>query len=153
MKKSIGGAMLFNILIIFLVVVFAILAGTLSYTKAYRMNSKIINALERYEGHNGPAKEEINKILGAMGYLQGSTKCPDRKVKDGSGTIVTLSAESGDRYQYCVYLFDNDTAGFDEDRRYYSYEVMTYMTLNLPIVGAIRIPIFGKTNRIYRFGV
>ena len=130
MKKSIGGAMLFNIVIIFLIVVFAILAGTLSYTKAYRMNSKIINALERHEG-----------------YLKGSTKCPEKKLNGVIG-----SAQPGDRYQYCVYLFDNDIAQFDKNRQYYSYGVMTYMTFNLPIIGTIRIPIFGKTNRIYRCG-
>lgn len=148
MKKSIGGAMLFNIVIIFLIVVFAILAGTLSYTKAYRMNSKIINALERYEGYNASSKQEIEYILGAMGYLQGPAKCPERKVNGVLGT-----ATAGDRYQYCVYLFDNDTTTFDKNRQYYSYGVMTYMTFNLPIVGTIKIPIFGKTNRIYRFGV
>ena len=147
MKKSIGGAMLFNIVIIFLIVVFAILAGTLSYTKAYRMNSKIINALERHEGYNAYSKQEIENILETMGYLKGSTKCPEKKLNGVIG-----SAQPGDRYQYCVYLFDNDIAQFDKNRQYYSYGEMTYMTFNLPIIGTIRIPIFGKTNRIYRFG-
>ena len=63
MKQSISTSFMLNIVIIFIILVFAFLAGTLSYTKAFRVNSKIVNELEKYEGYNDLSKREIDRIL------------------------------------------------------------------------------------------
>ncbi|HHW69458.1 MAG TPA: hypothetical protein GX747_03890 [Tenericutes bacterium] len=140
MRESIGGAFTLNFIAIFIILVFALLAGTLSYTKAFRVNSKIANAIEKYEGYNLLAKEEIDSVLTNYGYLSGKGKsCSTKK---SGGTLVTLPDQN---YEYCIYY--NDEGG-----RYYSYGVVTYMIIELPVIsGAIKIPIFSKTNRIYRF--
>ena len=46
MNQSVSYTYLLNIIIIFILVAFMVLMGTLSYTKAFRVNSKIANAIE-----------------------------------------------------------------------------------------------------------
>ena len=52
MNQSVGSIALYNIVLIFIVIVFAFLAATVSYSKAFRVNSRIIFAIEKYEGYN-----------------------------------------------------------------------------------------------------
>ena len=135
-----------NIVIIFIILVFAFLAGTLSYTKAFRVNSKIVNELEKYEGYNDLSKREIDRILNVLAYAPiGNNRCPETKTVNGSvGQIVHLNNEY---FAYCIYYFPNDGDG-----RHYSYGVQTYVYLELPIIGrTLKLPIFTKTSRIYDF--
>lgn len=142
MRESIGGAFTLNFIAVFIVMIFALLIGTFSYTKAFRVSSRIINAIEKYEGYNMLAKKEIDSVLTNFGYLPGSGKsCAQQK---NGGSLVTLP--EAQNYEYCVYYFNNDGGN------YYSYGVVTYMVIDLPILhGVLKIPIFSKTNRIYRF--
>lgn len=139
MKESLGSTFLYNIIIIFIVVVFAILAATLTYYKAFKINTSIINSIEKYEGYNELAVSEINNTLTTIGYMnKGAHKCPT--TKNGG----TLEPED-QRYRYCVYYFD-------EDDNHYSYGVITYITIDIPIVNMfLQIPIYTKSNLIYRF--
>ena len=141
MKESIGSAFLYNIIIIFIVIVFAILAATLTYYKAYKVNTKIMTIIEKFEGYNDLAISEINNTLTSIGYMaKQDNKCP--KTKNGG----VLQQESK-QYRYCVYYFEKD-----DDERHYSYGVITYITLDIPIVNTfLQIPIYSKSNRIFRF--
>ena len=146
MKQSISTTFMLNIIIIFIILVFAFLAGTLSYTKAFRVNSKIVNALEKYEGYNELAKTEIDRILNTLSYAPiASTKCSETKtVNNRVGHAVHLDNEN---FAYCIYYFPDDG-----DNRHYSYGVQTYVYLELPIIGrTLKLPIFTKTSRIYDF--
>ena len=69
MKEGIGSIFLYNIVIIFIVVVFAILAATLTYYKAFKVNTKIINSIEKFEGYNNLAIADIDNKLLTTGYL------------------------------------------------------------------------------------
>ena len=139
MKESLDSTFLYNIVIIFIVVVFGILAATLTYYKAFKVNTRIINSIEKYKGYNGLATSEINNTLTTIGYMnKGNHKCPT--TKNGG----TLEPESQD-FRYCVYYFD-------EDDSHYSYGVITYITLDIPIVNMfVQIPIYTRSNLIYRF--
>lgn len=151
MKKSLSGVMLFNIIIIFLITVFALLSATLSYAKTYKVNTRMVSAIEKYEGYNTQALAEINRYLGNLGYISGGKKdCAAIKKLNGKvGTLVTNPKAS---YYYCVYRFDNYTESLpSESGKYYSYAVVTYISIDLPIVNNFKIPITAKTNRIYDF--
>ena len=52
MRQSIGTTFMLNFIILFIFLVFAFLAGTLSYYKAYRINNSIVHEIERFEGYN-----------------------------------------------------------------------------------------------------
>ncbi|MCI8445121.1 MAG: hypothetical protein HFG15_01655 [Bacilli bacterium] len=140
MKQSIGSVFLYNIIIVFIILIFAFLSATISYSKAFRVNSKIMNYIERYEGYNTEAIREINRDLNTIGYRRGnSNKCASSK---NGGTLVT----NGDnQYKYCVYRFEIDS-------RHYSYGVLTYMDMDIPIISQnLEIPVYSKTDKIYKF--
>lgn len=139
MRESIGSTFLYNMIIIFIVIVFAILAATLTYYKAFKVNTRIINSIEKFEGYNNLARTEIQNVLTGIGYtIKEQHTCP--RQKNGG------SLEPEDRkFRYCVYYFN-------ESNKYYSYGVITYITLDIPLVNTyLHIPIYTKSNRIYRF--
>ena len=46
MRQSIGATATFNIIIIFIVIVFGLLIGTVNYYKAFKVNSRILDIIE-----------------------------------------------------------------------------------------------------------
>lgn len=140
MKQGIGSVFLYNIIIVFIILIFVFLASTISYSKSFRVNSRIISAIEKYEGYNGAAAEEANKNLNVIGYRRGAKKnCPSSY---NGGTLVK---NTKNEFKYCVYQYVLDD-------RYYRYGVLTYMDMEIPIINqALEIPVYSKTNKIYRF--
>ena len=139
MKESISYTFLLNIIITFIVISFFAIMSIMSYSKAFRVNSKIVNNIEMYEGYNG-AKSEIDRVITNYGYQRRTFKCPK---KDGQDAINVVSGKTNDGT--CVYLFDKGDT--------YSYGVVTYMTFDFPAVGSlIRIPIYTRTMTIKRLG-
>ena len=138
MREGLGSVLMYNIIILFLVLIVVFLVGTISYNKAFRENSRIINAIEKYEGYNGPAYEEIDRTLTTIGYSRkGNVDCP---TKEGARAMTNITG----KYQYCVYEFKiND--------KFYNYGVLTYIDFDLPIAGEIKVPIYSKTDQIYQF--
>lgn len=138
MKEGLGNIFMYNIIILFLVLLIVFLVGTISYNKAFRVNSRIINAIEKYEGYNGAADEEITRTLQIIGYRrEGNVKCPER---NNTNAMRNISGT----HQYCVYEFEISD-------KFYSYGVLTYIDFDLPIAGNVKLPIYSKTDQIYQF--
>lgn len=143
MKEGIGSAFLLNLIMIFIVLVFAILAITMSYTKAFKVNSMIIDSLEKFEGYNELSKSDISRILTSIGYQAESEfkslrECPDKtgEVQD-NGTSLP--------YRLCVYHIPVD--GYN-----YRYGVLSYAYIDLPIIGKlVRFPVYSETRDIFDF--
>lgn len=169
MRESIGTSFMLNFIILFIFLVFAFLAGTLSYYKAYRINNYLVNAIEKYEGYNDYSREEIAVGMKSLGYsIAVKTDCPpDREITHISyesgqvsnyrttGELVNEDELAG----YCIYLYMNDNAalskggGLATTDTYYTYGILTYMQLRFPVVESVlKIPIFSRTNRMYYFG-
>lgn len=146
MRESIGFTFTLNIIIIFIFIAFAILMGIMSYSKAYRVNSKITNAIEICEGYNDCAENEINRVLANVGYGEIGRECRRR---DNIDPIARRG-----NFDYCVYQIENNEPRSDEEHEYYHYdryEIVTYMVIDFPIVDRIRIPLKNRTDMIYRF--
>lgn len=145
MKEALTSTTIINIVLIFMVIVFAFILGIIAYYKAFKVNKSILAVIEKYEGYNDLAKKEIDEVLSSAGYgvrSKENVSCPK---KDGEKSITKTSA-----YKYCVYYFDRDTE--DRKNNYYSYGVITYIKIDFPIVNLfIKIPLYSKSNRIYRF--
>ncbi|MDD2377912.1 MAG: hypothetical protein PHD10_00775 [Bacilli bacterium] len=141
MREGLGSIFLYNLIIVFIVLIFAFLAATLSYYKAFKVNKYIISIIEKYEGYNNNAKTEIRQKLQTIGYTKGrAKKCATKK--DG-GVLQTLD----NFYPYCVYLFSNDG-----DSRHYSYGIITFINFDFPLFDIfLELPIYTKSDRIYRF--
>lgn len=141
MKESIGGTASLNIALAFIAIVFAFLAATLSYYKAFKVNNIITNAIEKYEGVNDLSINEINLKLNSIGYQRYDSNCS--KTKKIHGTTYTR-IDNDNLNGLCVYFHNSKT------KKNYEYAVVTYMTINLPIVSEfVKIPINSVTKEIY----
>jgi hypothetical protein len=141
MKQSIGGVYLYNFIIVYIVVVFAFICGFLSYNRAFKVNNRIINSIEKFEGYNEGSKNEINRTLKTLGYASGTPTCPDRK----GGHIIY---HEGSPYNYCLYKFISDV----DQKKYYKYGITTYIYIDIPVVGKkLRLPVYSTSNRIFVF--
>lgn len=145
MGQTYGNVFLYNLVFIFLAIIFSFLMGTLIYHRAFITNSRIINALEKYEGYNKYSINEIEVQLESIGYPKDVfKKCP------ATYKGLAVSTPVSKKYTYCVYLLSKD--GLDTSGSYYSYGVITYITFDIPIIGSmLKIPIYTESNRIFKF--
>jgi len=150
MKNAIGNTFIYNIIIVFIVLIFAFLSGALSYYKAFKVNNRIVYIIEKYEGYNSLAKQEINRYLDTIGYSRDlrNLDCSSYKGTD----TMTIIEDNSKEHRYCIYV-DNSVANSRNygNGTYYSYAVRTYLSIDLPLINLIRIPITTKTNQIYKF--
>lgn len=150
MRESIGSTFLYNIIFIFIIIVFGLITATLNYYKGYKINTRILQIIQKDSGYNSTSKKEIDRILGGIGYTvdpNSQGNCPER---DGKKAITSTSAGAGDSdYMYCVYYYPDE--GNSGSRQYYTYGVTTYIYIDLPIVGNFKIPVFSKGERIVKF--
>lgn len=149
MKESIGNAMLFYIIITFVVVLIMFFVGSLSYSKAFKVKNKIVEEIEKEEEYNTNATEEIENWLASggtngkgIGYRHNTGSLNNRaNCTDDKGTLVNQSSN----YEYCVYEI-NTCEGGREGRCGKYYKVVAYMYFDLPIIGdMIKIPVSGET--------
>lgn len=145
MREGIGSIALYNIIIIFIFVTFAILAGTMSYSKAFKVNNRIINAIEKYEGYNTLAAEKIDDYLLNIGYsFDTKGECP---IRNGYVASDDLNPD----YRFCVYAYPEETRA--HNGQYMTFGVVTYIYIDVPLVGDyFRLPVYGVSNRVFCFG-
>lgn len=134
MKESISYTYLLNMMLVFIFVSFSVVMVTISYTKAYRINSKIADTIEDAEGYNEKSVNEINRLIRAFGYQQPNITCKERS----TGVVVETDIKG-----ICIYEIDSGD--------YYSYGITTYMLFDLPLVNMLRIPVYNTTDKIYKF--
>lgn len=134
MKESIANAFISNLVIVFVTIFIFFFAGSLTYSKAFKVKNKIVDILEKYEAFDSNAIAEINATLGEMGYrvnrnLKG---CNQRNGKDS----LTLNTNT---YRYCVYEYDTPKGKY--------YGVAAYMYFDIPIIGqSLEFPVYGETK-------
>ena len=156
MKESVGYTVTLNIIIIFIVIVFAFLSAALIYFKSNKVSNVITETIEKYEGYNSVSENEINVKIISIGYNRKSVNCTnyrnkiDTKLKDTNvdngecGTSLT-SGDDG----YCVFLCSEKNT---DGEWYYYYKISTNMMINIPIINDILdVPIFSNTNRLYNY--
>ena len=173
MKQGIGEIATLNIIIIFIVIVFGLLSATISYYKAFKVNTRILDRIEKYEGYNDFSRSEIERSLDTIGYVKnnnGSFTCPSIRINGESVSTVSSHDDSnidqGNSHYYCVYYQRNDGStrngvngqssdsnrtNLDMEPIYYNYIVVTYIFVDLPIVGQFKVPVRTKGERTYNF--
>ena len=158
MREGIGSVFLYNIIILFVIIVFGLLSATISYYKAFKVNERILYIIDKFEGYNRPAIEEINNYLYSIGYTttpNGHNDCPDSPNNNDKGILIKDKDAS---HLYCVYYHYDDRGSQEEGRYngdeepiYYNYSLVSYIYADLPIVGAFKLPVYTKGERIYNF--
>lgn len=140
MKESIGYTVTLNIVITFIIIIFAFLSAVLVYYKSYKVSNIITDAIEKYEGYNDNAKIEITNNLNSIGY--------NKKKLNRCNDINGCSKIDHNNDGYCVYLCTENVS----DECYYYYKIKSNMVINIPIINdIIDFPIFSNTNRMYDF--
>lgn len=172
MKEGISYSFLLNIIIVFIFVCAAIIMGSLSYYKAFRANAIISQTIEKYEGYNCVAADEIARKLSGVGYTTPfSVNCNNKGkncMTDAANTyaVVSYNLDEGMNNQKIVYkertdeykqyanmnsTYKCDYKGCVTNKKY-QYGIYTYMYTELPVIqNLIRIPLFAKTSIMYEF--
>lgn len=132
---------MYGIIAIFIVMVFAILAGTMSYFKAFKVNSHIIGILEKYEGYNDLALTDIRSTLSTIGY----NRIEGLKCRTKANAVMYPQDPS---FPYCIYVMCDK-----EDPYKYYMGVTTYIQIDFPIISTfVKLPVYSETNDIHIMG-
>lgn len=137
MKKAIGGVYIYNLIIIFLLIMFGFIMASISYTKAFRVSKGVAAIIERSSGYNSVSQDSISTYLTSLGYQRRTMtkeECPVKKGKEAT------AAKDG----LCVYIIE-------EKDKYVTYGIISYMTIDLPLIELLRVPIYIETEKIYIF--
>lgn len=155
MREAIGSAFLVNLILIFIAVISALVIGSISYSKAYKVKDKIIYAIEKYDGWTNKTQTEVDKSLMSIGYKVNSGKnssCEKiykRKIGDKYKVENLIhGANLGvNEFDYCVYHYKaTDFGGQLGDY----YGVTTFMHFDIPLIGGLlEFPVSGETSVIY----
>ena len=149
MKEAIANAGVFNLIIIFVIVLILLFIGSLSYSRGFKAKNKVIEEIEKDQGFTSSTEDRVNEWLGNIGYRPnvGLNRNSDVCDPSVSGSGVTGTFLNGDGpYQYCVYEFDTCSSSGDNSKCGKYYRVITYMYFDIPIIGGyIRIPVNGET--------
>lgn len=147
MRDGIGSIFLYNIIIVFILLVFAFLAAIMSYNKAFKINSRIVGIIEKYEGYNALAVAEIDQDLTSIGYRrsgEGMTNCAERP----GGDLQDDNTSNDGTYAYCIYFFDPNVTGHN----HYRYGVTSFISFDFPFVDVVfKLPIYAETDSMYNF--
>lgn len=120
MRDALGGLVNLVIIVVFIVLVSGYLAFNVNYTKAFRVKNKIITAIESHENLDDAAKAEISNYAKSIGYNISTLNV------DFPGNPSSKECYHG----YCVAKFNQG------DRKNY-YEVVTFVTVDIPIIKKI----------------
>ena len=157
MKESIGYTVTLNIVIVFITIIVAFFWFAVIYFRSNKASNIITTAIEKYEGYNSIAINEINSRLNALGYSSHSINCaPEVFVTASNGGSekttcpITTIEEGRGKFGYCVYeCYEADSYG---EYDYYYFKIRTNMMIAIPIAGDILdFPIYSNTNRLYNF--
>lgn len=156
MKESIGYSVSLNIVITFIIIIFAFLSAAIVYFRTNKANNVLIDTIQKYEGYNKKAKDTIELKLLSLGYGSRAISCSPTlagKSPFYSNTETTCHYvdPDGSTYNnnkgYCVYKCV-DTGKED----YYYYKVRINMMIGIPVIGDwLDIPIYSNTDRMYDF--
>lgn len=145
MNESVGNTALFNIIIIFVIIMIAFFIGSLAYSKAFKVKNKIIEEIEKNETFDNEVEDEVNTWLSKIGYrvnFRGTDNREKCKSASDKGKLVNTTSA----YQYCVYEINTCNESNKSRKCGKYYRVTAYMYFDVPIISQmIQIPINGET--------
>ena len=63
MKEAISNAMIFNLIIVFVVILIMLFIGSLSYSKAFKVKNRIVEEIEKDEDYTENTVQDINNWI------------------------------------------------------------------------------------------
>ena len=135
MRESIGTTWVLQLVILFILLFVGFLTLSLNYSKSYKVKNELLSVVEKYEGLTTDSVKIINNYLTENGYKT-MGKCGNdgwygTKNIDSSNGVLERTTEN-DKYYYCVRKKYSK-------QDYYYYEIKTFLSFNLPIVGKFAV--------------
>ena len=159
MKDSLGGSMLFNLVIIFVSLIIIFFVSILSYSKAYRVKNRIIEIIEKNGVYNIDVINELNSDLKNAGYdVSESKKCSKirnelvnsaKKDKEDYKKRLSEKNLNNSNYNYCVFevceKLDKNKECMKESGKHYI--VVSFVRFEFPIIDdVLTFPVYGETK-------
>lgn len=144
MREGIGSAFVYSIVIFMVGIIILLLVGSIGYSKAFKVNNRIIDIIEANDGYNTVAEQEVSQALSSIGYRVSATRieCPELDDSYGSYTKITPTLN----YDYCVYKHTDNVRGD-------YYTVLTYMYFDFPVIGDhLKLKVLNQTKTINLIG-
>ena len=139
MKEALGISQLYTFVIVFVSIIMLLLIGSLSYSKAFKIKTRILEIVETNKGFNSDVEDEIDSFLKSAGYpvnTRNNKSCPTVKGHEAINTI--------NNFDYCIYSFETLRGPY--------YRVTVFISYDIPVISAfLRIPVSGETRIIYDF--
>lgn len=145
MNESVGYTVTINIVITFIIIVFAFISNILIYYKSNKVGNVIVNSIEKYGGFNDLARQEIENNLTSIGYNKTNITCPSKVEEKNEKECTQVYVGKTEKMGYCVYMCDMDN-------EYYYYKIKANMIINIPIINNIvNGSVFSTTGNLYNF--
>ena len=143
MREGIGSAFVYSIVIFMVGIILLLIVGSIGYSKAFKVNSRIIDIIEANDGYNNVAEQEVFEALSSIGYkVSNNVTCP--KLDDSYGNYEVIKPSLN--YEYCVYKHSDNKRGD-------YYTVLTYMYFDFPVIGDhIKLKVFNQTKTLNLIG-
>lgn len=148
MREAIANIGVFNLMIIFIIVLLAFFTGSLSYSKAFKVKDMMISEIQRDQGYEEETQDRIENSLREIGYRVSDGNRHECRYDDLTGE----NPSNYNNYDYCVYRIEPEPCNENNDnaRCIVYYRVTAYMYFDVPIIGdMIRIPVNGETTTFY----
>ena len=141
MRESIAQSALFAMVAIIIGIIIILLVSSMVYSKTYKIKTKIVDIIDKYNGEIEYARIEIQDYLTSIGYRKNSNNtqnCPNK----ANGTVIN----NYDIYHYCLYEYDAGTT--DNKGKYYG--ALVYIYFDIPFIGnLLEFPVYGETEVFY----
>ena len=139
MREGVGHAFLFTIVIVILGIIMILLITSMVYSKTYKIKTKILDIIEKYDGDIGSARVEIQSYLTSIGYRRNVDNTQECPIKNGGAVLNNY-----DIYHYCLYEFDN-TSNLGK-----YYGALVYIYFDIPFIGNVfEFPVYGETEVLF----
>ena len=151
MKEAIANAGVFNLIIIFVIVLIMLFIGSLSYSRGFKAKNKVIEEIEKDQDFTASTQARVEEWLGNIGYrnITGYDTAADRcanSISGSNGGYDGTLANTQGQFEYCVYEFDTCAGNSNSSKCGKYYRVITYMYFDLPVLGGIlKLPVTGET--------
>ena len=149
MREAIGGAWIYALVMIFMMIFVSYLAISLNHTRAFMTKDEVVRIIELNEGFNNRSREIIENYLYSAGYRVRGFCDNDRMMEDRSARGEGIGPDGNGRFLYCIngpFLTRDST----EVRPVGYYTVTLFFRFDLPVIGNIlTFPVTGRTRPIH----
>ncbi len=126
MREAVGGSIIIQWILIFLIVITCILAFAVNYAKAFRLKDAVLDYLEDGQGLTQDVAQKIESKRSLAGYGVDWT-LDDYMCKNGICIKFNeISNNNSTHIKYCGNTKEECTVGY--------YTVVTYIYVNIPIM-------------------